>query len=162
MFPMVHTVSTSNRRIDLFSLAEAVRSVVTVGNRSASTVFSVKGTTSALTIHYRNAAGPIRSRERVLVAQGRVNLPQGADAAVPRQLIKLLVGLIASHGQALPPSPRTSILWKIRFLLSIHNHMAFPMKWIPGSNSWKVARCSARPPHRMRLSRLSLQLRNTL
>lgn len=147
MFPMVHTVSISNRRIDLFSLAEAVRSVVTVGNRSASTVFSVKGTTSVLTILYRNAAGLIRSRERVLVVQGRVNLPQGAGAVVPRQLIKLLVGLMA---KASPPSPQTSIPRKIRFRLSIHNHMAFSMKWIPGSNSWKVARCSARPPHRMR------------
>ena len=159
---MVRIISSkSNRRIiDPFSLAGPARSVVTARSRSASTVLSVKRTTSVLTILYRSVEGLIRSRERVLVAQGQrmMNLSQGAGAAASRPSIKPLVGLMASPGQALPPIPR-----KIRLSLSIHNHMAFSTKLIPGLNSWKVvARCSARPHHITRYSRLGLELREIM
>ena len=99
-----------------FSIAEPARSVVTVQSQNASTAFSVKGTTSVLTILYRNVVGLTRPRERVLVAHGRrmmVNLPRGAGVAVPRLSIKLsikpLVDFMTSRGQALPSSPRSPI-----------------------------------------------------
>lgn len=98
-----------------FSIAEAARSVVTVQSQSASTAFSVKGTTSVLTILYRNVVGLTGPRERVLVAHGRrmmVNLHRGAGVAVPRlsiKSIKPLVDLMTSRGQTLPSSPRSPI-----------------------------------------------------
>jgi NADPH:quinone reductase-like Zn-dependent oxidoreductase len=97
---MVRILSTSlSSRAHQLLLAVDARSVVTVRSRNATTVLSVKGTKSVLTMPYQSDVGLIGFRERALVAQGRPmmkkNLPQGADVAVLRQLIKQLVGLMA-------------------------------------------------------------------
>ncbi len=128
----------------LLSLAEPARSVATERSRSASTVLSVKGITSVLTMLYQSVVGLIRFRERVLVVQGRrMKIPlEGAGAAGPRQSIKPLVGHMTLYSQALPSSTRSSIPRKFRFSLSTHSNMAFAfMNQIPGSNTWKAARC---------------------
>jgi hypothetical protein len=96
---MVRTISTSisSRAHNHPLLAEGARSAVTAQSRSATTVLSVKGMDSVLTILYQSVVGLIGSRERVLVALGRpmtMNLPQGAGVAVPQQLTKQRVGLM--------------------------------------------------------------------
>ncbi len=93
--------------IDLLSLAETARSVVTVRSQSATTVPSVKGMMNVLTMLYRSVVGLIRPRGHALVAPGQKmmkNTPRGAGVA-PRQSIEALLGLMALCGQVSPPSP---------------------------------------------------------